>query len=63
MYIAEGNESLDDCDIFTWSFGCTGALLPSAVPASWQDRFEITSLKDIDDDVKRWLKVAYDRDA
>ena len=25
-------------------------------------RFEITSLKDIDDDVKRWLKVAYDRD-
>jgi hypothetical protein len=26
-------------------------------------RFEITSLKDIDDDVKLWLKVAYDRDA
>lgn len=26
-------------------------------------RIEITSLKDIDDDVKRWLKVAYDRDA
>src|SRR5882762_4240743 len=26
-------------------------------------RFEITSVKDIDDDVKRWLKVAYDRDA
>ena len=26
-------------------------------------RFEITSLKDIDADVKRWLKVAYDRDA
>jgi hypothetical protein len=25
-------------------------------------RFEITSLKDIDDDVRRWLKVAYDRD-
>ena len=25
-------------------------------------RFEITSLKDIDDEVKRWLKVAYDRD-
>src|SRR5438045_9679680 len=24
-------------------------------------RFEITSLKDIDDEVKRWLKVAYDR--
>ena len=26
-------------------------------------RFEITSLKDIDDEVKGWLKVAYDRDA
>lgn len=25
-------------------------------------RFEITSLQDIDDDVKRWLKVAYERD-
>lgn len=25
-------------------------------------RFEITSLKDIDNDVKRWLKVAYERD-
>lgn len=26
-------------------------------------RFEITSLKDIDAEVKRWLKVAYERDA
>lgn len=26
-------------------------------------RFEITSLNDIDDEVKRWLKVAYERDA
>ncbi|MEP6708092.1 MAG: DUF5655 domain-containing protein [Pyrinomonadaceae bacterium] len=26
-------------------------------------RIEITSLKDIDDDVQHWLKVAYDRDA
>ena len=26
-------------------------------------RIEITSLDDIDDEVKRWLKVAYDRDA
>jgi len=26
-------------------------------------RIEITSLKDIDEDVKHWLKVAYDRDA
>lgn len=25
-------------------------------------RFEITSVKDIDDEVKRWLKVAYERD-
>ena len=25
-------------------------------------RMEITSLKDIDDEVKRWLKLAYDRD-
>ncbi len=25
-------------------------------------RFEITSLKDIDDEVKKWLKTAYDRD-
>src|SRR6267142_70043 len=25
-------------------------------------RFEITSLKDIDDEVKRWLTIAYDRD-
>jgi Domain of unknown function (DUF5655) len=26
-------------------------------------RIPITSLKDIDDEIKRWLKVAYDRDA
>lgn len=26
-------------------------------------RFEITSLKDIDDEVKKWLKTAYERDA
>jgi hypothetical protein len=26
-------------------------------------RIEITSLKDIDEEVKRWLRVAYDRDA
>jgi hypothetical protein len=25
-------------------------------------RFEISSLKDIDDEVKKWLKIAYDRD-
>jgi hypothetical protein len=26
-------------------------------------RFEITSLKDIDDEVKKWLRTAYERDA
>lgn len=26
-------------------------------------RFEITSMKDIDDEVRRWLKTAYERDA
>lgn len=26
-------------------------------------RFEITSLRDIDDEVKRWLRIAYERDA
>src|SRR5499427_3470668 len=44
MYIADGNESFEDCAMFTWSFGCTGVLLPSGVPASWQQRLEITSL-------------------
>ena len=38
MYIAEGNESFDDCDMLTWSLGWTGVLLPSGVPASWQQR-------------------------
>jgi hypothetical protein len=33
MYIAEGKASLDDCDMLSWSLGCTGVLLPSAVPA------------------------------
>ena len=44
MYIAEGKESFDDCAMLTWSFGCTGAWLPSGVPASWQQRLEMTSL-------------------
>src|SRR5580698_4663037 len=44
MYMADGNESFDDCDMFTWSLGCTGDLLPSGVPASSQQRFEMTSL-------------------
>src|ERR1700737_5355571 len=44
MHMAEGNESFDDCAMLTWSLGCTGAWLPSGVPASWQQRLEITSL-------------------
>src|SRR5882672_10624637 len=43
MYIAEGKLSLDDCDMLTWSLGCTGFLLPSGVPAIWQHLLEITS--------------------
>src|ERR1700733_3108774 len=43
MYIADGKLSFDDCDILTWSLGWTGFLLPSGVPASWQQRLEITS--------------------
>ena len=43
MYIADGKESLDDWDMLTWSLGWTGVLLPSGVPAIWQQRFEITS--------------------
>jgi hypothetical protein len=34
MCIAVGNESFEDCDMFTWSLGWTGVLLPSGVPAS-----------------------------
>src|ERR1700681_4954517 len=44
MYIADGKLSFDDCDMFTCSLGCTGALLPRAVLDSWQQRLEITSL-------------------
>src|SRR6185437_16912486 len=44
MHIAEGKLSFDDCDMLTWSLGCTGALLPRAVPANWQARLEKTSL-------------------
>jgi hypothetical protein len=31
----------DDCAIFTWSFGCTGALLPSGVPLAAQSLIAI----------------------
>ena len=43
MFIAVGNVSFDDCDMFTWSFGCTGFLDPRSPPASSIARFEITS--------------------
>ena len=42
--IAVGNVSLEDCPMFTWSFGCTGTLLPITPPASWIARLAITSL-------------------
>ena len=44
MHMAEGKESLEDWDMLTWSLGCTGFLDASSVPASWQQRLEITSL-------------------
>jgi hypothetical protein len=44
MCIADGKVSFEDCDMLTWSLGCTGCLLPSGVPANWQQRFDMTSL-------------------
>src|SRR4051794_20942510 len=44
MFIAVGNVSFDDCDMFTWSFGWTGVLEPISPPLSSMARFEITSL-------------------
>src|SRR5882757_4698644 len=44
MYIADGKLSFDDWDMLTWSLGWTGFFEPSSVPASWQQRFDITSL-------------------
>jgi hypothetical protein len=44
MYIAVGKVSLEDCPMFTWSFGCTGFLVPSSPPRSWLARLPITSL-------------------
>src|ERR1700745_518322 len=43
MFMAEGNESFDDCAMLTWSLGCTGVWLPSGVPAIWLQRLEMTS--------------------
>ena len=45
MCMAAGNVSLDDWHLFTWSFGCTGVLLPSWPPVSWIARLLITSLR------------------
>ena len=42
--MAVGKVSLDDCDRLTSSLGWTGALLPSAPPASSMARLAITSL-------------------
>ena len=41
--IAAGKVSFDDCDMLTWSLGCTGACVPSVPPASWMARLAITS--------------------
>ena len=44
MCMAVGNVSLDDCDMFTWSFGWIGDFEPMLPPASSIARFEMTSL-------------------
>ena len=44
MCMAVGKVSLLDCDMFTWSLGCTGVLLPMTPPAISIARFEMTSL-------------------
>ena len=43
MCIAVGNVSFEDCDMFTWSFGCTGDFEPSSPPAISIARLEMTS--------------------
>ena len=43
MCIAVGNVSFDDCDMFTWSFGCTGVFEPSSPPGISIARLEMTS--------------------
>jgi hypothetical protein len=43
MCIPAGNASLDDCDLFTSSFGWIGFLLPITPPASSIARLEMTS--------------------
>ena len=44
MCMAVGKVSLDDCDMLTSSFGCTGVFEPITPPAISMARFEITSL-------------------
>src|SRR5262249_42774935 len=44
MFIALGNESFDDIDMFTWSLGWIGVWLPSGWPAICEQRLAITSL-------------------
>ena len=44
MFIAVGNVSFDDCDMFTWSFGWIGVFEPSSPPQSSMARLEMTSL-------------------
>ena len=44
MCIAVGKVSLEDWLRLTWSFGWTGALLPSGAPRISLARFAITSL-------------------
>ena len=44
MCMAVGKVSLEDCDMFTWSLGCTGVFDPSTPPASSMARLEMTSL-------------------
>ncbi len=44
MCIAVGKVSLDDWDMLTWSFGCTGSFEPRCPPAISIARFAITSL-------------------
>ena len=43
MCMAVGNVSFDDCDMFTWSFGCTGVFEPRTPPASSIALLEMTS--------------------
>ena len=41
--IAVGNVSFEDCDMFTWSFGCTGVFGPRTPPAASIATFAMTS--------------------